>query len=373
MRKLLAFGVAAAGVAAIPALAVLTAIGVAGSALACITGGTLSPTADIPLQARGWIAVTKAACPELPEPWIAAVMAQESGFDPDAYAADANGGTWGLFQLNASVWQKAYGAGWDADRNHDGLWDVRDPEIHSRVAGTYLCDRLAGVRAIRTEHPDWPSTRQLTELDALVVAHNAGEARLATYPAIPAVTAAFLRDVADRVAAWSVCLPGLGAAGQVVIPPGTPRDVAQAIRTSLAYVGVRSGWYRRCDRLVCRAYGYANSGYETAAAHWQIMVATGNARPRDRCPPVGAFVFWATGGPGHVALVVEADPSCDPNRIRLVSNDVLDAAAGDHGGVYLVTLAQIESGFVRGSAYLGWSDPICAGAALPAGTVHPVT
>ena len=32
----------------------------------------------------------------LPEAWIAAVMAQESGFRPDAYADDSNGGTWGL-------------------------------------------------------------------------------------------------------------------------------------------------------------------------------------------------------------------------------------------------------------------------------------
>jgi hypothetical protein len=364
---------AALGMAAVPVVAVVTAIGVAGSAVACITGGTLSPTADVPPHARAWVAATHAACPELPEPWIAAVMAQESGFNPDAYAADANGGTWGLFQLNAAVWRAAYGAGWEADLNHDGVWDVRDPQIHAPVAGGYLCQRLGGVRTIRAAHPDWASTRELSELDALVVAHNAGEARLASYPAIPAVTRAFLRDVAERVAAWSVCLPGLGAAGSVVIPPGTPVDVAAAIRTSLAHVGLRSGWYRLCDRLVCRAYGYANSGYPTAAAHWQAMTASGHARPGDRCPPVGAFAFWATRGVGHVGLVVQADPRCDPNRILLVSNDVLDAGTGNHGGVYLVTLAQIESGFVRGSAYLGWSDPVCAGAALPAGTVHPVT
>jgi hypothetical protein len=162
-----------------------------------------------------------------------------------------------------------------------------------------------------------------------------------------------------------------GAVGNVVLPPDTPRDTAAAIRTALAYVGARSGWYRLCDRLACRAHGYANSGYPTAAAHWQAMAAAGHARSQDRCPPVGMLMFWATGGPGHVALVVQADPGCDPNRIRLVSNDVLDAATGNHGGVYLVTLTQIEGGFMSAANYLGWSEPICAGAILPAGTVHP--
>jgi surface antigen len=100
-----------------------------------------------------------------------------------------------------------------------------------------------------------------------------------------------------------------------------------------------------CDRLACRAYGFANSGYVSAAAHWDAMLTGGQAHPADRCPPVGSFMFWTTGTPlGHVALVVENDGSCSPDRIKVVSNDVLDGATGDSGGVYLVTLRQIESG-----------------------------
>jgi hypothetical protein len=99
------------------------------------------------------------------------------------------------------------------------------------------------------------------------------------------------------------------------------------------------------------------------------MVATGHAHRGQRCPPVGAFVFWATHGPdGHVSLVVASDPGCDPSRIKLVSNDVLNNRTGFDGGVYLVTLTQIESGFVSRAGYLGWSDPVCAGVHLPAGT-----
>ena len=60
------------------------------------------------------------------------------------------------------------------------------------------------MRRIRAAHPNWPSTRQLSELDALVIAHNAGEARMASYPAIPAITATYMRDVRERMAAWSI-------------------------------------------------------------------------------------------------------------------------------------------------------------------------
>ena len=72
--------------------------------------------------------------------------------------------------------------------------------------------------------------------------------------------------------------------------------------------------------------------------------------------------FWATRGPeGHVSLVVQSDPGCDPAKIEVVSNDVLNGQTGFTGGVYLVTLARIESGFVSRAGYLGWSDPVCGG------------
>ena len=49
----------------------------------------------------------------------------------------------------------------------------------------------------------WASTRDLSELDALVVAHNAGESRLRSYPVLPAITARFILNVRERMAAWS--------------------------------------------------------------------------------------------------------------------------------------------------------------------------
>ncbi len=205
MRRLLLLGGVLVGSLAIPMVALLALLGVASTAIACPAGpgGPLAGNAPVPLIARGWVAITHAVCPVLPESFIAAVMAQESGFRPDAYADDKNGGTWGLFQVNASIWLNAYGAPWSADLNGNGVWDVKEPQIHAAVGGKYLCGRLAGVRRIRAQHPDWASTRELSELDGLVIAHNAGEGRLRDYPAIPTITAQFIVNVRRRMAEWT--------------------------------------------------------------------------------------------------------------------------------------------------------------------------
>lgn len=159
--------------------------------------------------------------------------------------------------------------------------------------------------------------------------------------------------------------PGTSASGMAVTAVSGPVSAGTAIRIAVSMVGITAGWHRLCDRLVCRAYGHANSGYPDAAAHWAAMFAAGHAHPGDRCPPAGAFVFWRSAAPeGHVALVTSSDVFCDPARIAVVSNDVLDTALGHRGGVYHVTLARIEDGFVTPGGYLGWSDPVCAGRPL---------
>ena len=205
MKKLAFLVSLLGGVMALPLIALLARVGVASTAIACAptSGGPLSTTAPVPAAARAWVGLTQAACPALPGPFIAAVMAQESGFRPDAYADDSNGGTWGLFQVNASIWRNAYGAPWNADFNNNGIWDVKEPQIHAAIGGKYLCGRLEGVRQIRAAHPDWASTRELSELDGLVIAHNAGESQLRRYPAIPAITKHFIANVRQRMTDWA--------------------------------------------------------------------------------------------------------------------------------------------------------------------------
>ncbi|WP_133799463.1 CHAP domain-containing protein [Kribbella caucasensis] len=125
--------------------------------------------------------------------------------------------------------------------------------------------------------------------------------------------------------------------------PGADEAVARALRL----VGGH-GYYQLCARLAANIWGRPRAGYFSAAEQWRQMVAAGNARAGDRKPPVGALVFWETGGPyGHVAVYVGDG--------RVVSNDIGDRVPGE-GGVYLVAFGLIESQW--SATYLGWAPPI---------------
>ena len=301
-----------------PFVVLLTLLGVSSTALACpATPGSLRPDAPIPAIALPWIAATGQACPALPASWIAAIIAQESAFHPDAHADDANGGTWGLFQINAGIWQATYGHPWNADLNHNGVWDVKDPLIHARVAGSYLCHRLDGVRAIRAAHPDWASTRQLTDLEALALAHEAGESALASYPAIPPVSVQYLQHLDERVAAWTVPTGGpAGGAGCGTAPSGPLAHAALA--WALSHLG---------DAYVLGAHGphawdcstFTYTAYRTAGLDWPMQIASGQYLdrthvqliPLDQARP-GDLIFFETGFGAwwvnpvtHVGLIVD--------------------------------------------------------------------
>jgi hypothetical protein len=181
-----------------------------------------------------------------------------------------------------------------------------------------------------------------------------------------AVTAAAITSVTAESCAPDDpdCTPDAGAAELSTGRSVSPR-VQAALRTAADLLGARSGWYRKCDKLACRMYGYYNSGYPTATVHWYRLLATGHAHPGDRCPPVGSFVFWATGSSaGHVAFVAGNDGTCRPQGITVVTNDWGDTRTGTTGGVYATTLAGIENGWMTRTGYRGWTDPICAGTPL---------
>ncbi|WP_432887758.1 CHAP domain-containing protein [Kribbella sp. CA-245084] len=142
--------------------------------------------------------------------------------------------------------------------------------------------------------------------------------------------------------------PGVGACGSWgVVDTDQLPGADMAIRRALDLVGSR-GYYQLCARLASNIWGRSNSGYYSAAEQWDQMVSSGNARPDDRRPPVGALLFWSTQGPyGHVAVYV--------GNGQIVSNDIGDRAPGQ-GGVYLVDVGAIEKQW--GAAYLGWAPPI---------------
>lgn len=202
---------------------------------------------DIPAEAQPWIAKA-AESSGLPAGWLAAIARQESDYRPDVFADDINGGTWGLFQLNREEWHKHYPQGDNPGGTPHG---ITDPMIHAEVAGRYFKARLAHVVSLQTANPvtEWG---RLPQLDALLIAHNAGEGGLMRYPAIPSITQRYLANVRG----WFTACPE-GAAAEGVRP--TSGRIVSPIPEGTSGVTMTAGYYR----------------YPSGGAHWGVDLAKG--------------------------------------------------------------------------------------------------
>lgn len=117
-----------------------------------------------------------------------------------------------------------------------------------------------------------------------------------------------------------------------------------------------------CDFTAAFIWGYGNSGYSDAQAHWDTMVAEGHAHPGDRNPPLGALLFYDNHiGSGHIVIYL--------GNNTIISSDWnaqgQDSSEGD-GYVGIIPADKMENvpgGW--GLTYLGWSDPVFAGSKLP--------
>lgn len=148
-------------------------------------------TVNVPQRAVPWMAEAEKTS-GIPAAWFAAIADRESDFRPDIYAYDRNGGTWGLFQLNREEWSKVYP---DASANGTGTPPgITDPMIHSHYAGIYFKNRLATVQKMKANHPE-KEFAKLSDLEALAVAHNAGEGTLQAYPHITPGVMDYLKEI----------------------------------------------------------------------------------------------------------------------------------------------------------------------------------
>ena len=263
----------------------------------------------MPEGARPW--VEKAAeTSGLPQDYIAAMMTIESGFTPDIYADDVNGGTWGLLQLNRSVWRGVHPDGAD-ETPPEG---ITDPMVHAEYGGIYLKKRLDGVRKLKADHPN-DAFSTLDDLDALVIAHNAGEGGLMDWPDIPEVTRTYL----DKMHAMTGGGSGAGCSttGTVVgslEPPlvmngdGTAADVdAMDLPSVPSYERWQCTWWTASRRA---HIGRPVDAYMGHGYMWKASADT-FGYPIDKSPRPGDVMVFQRGvldssaTYGHVAVVEE--------------------------------------------------------------------
>nr|WP_281370172.1 M23 family metallopeptidase [Naumannella cuiyingiana] len=147
----------------------------------------------VPGKAVPWVENAAASSEyRIPPAFFAFIMDRESDFQPDLFYPDKNGGTWGLLQINYEEWSGITGGGTFEDP------DIKDPMVHTRYGARYFDNRLETVRTMRRSNPTAPYTTQLTELEALMIAHNAGEGNLENYPELPSITRSYLREFRQK-------------------------------------------------------------------------------------------------------------------------------------------------------------------------------
>lgn len=135
-----------------------------------VDAGSLPPVAAAEL---GTISATaRASCPELPPVWVVAHVHAESGWDPEAFSADSNGGAAGLLQMNQANWRASGGTAWGTSPPPPTA-DILQPSVHLRLAIPWVCAnlRFAAAHLRATGKPTPP-------LDAMLVCHIAGCGRV---------------------------------------------------------------------------------------------------------------------------------------------------------------------------------------------------
>ncbi|WP_331725216.1 bifunctional lytic transglycosylase/C40 family peptidase (plasmid) [Streptomyces globisporus] len=128
--------------------------------------GTAALSATVPAEYRGLVEEAGNSCPELSPNLLAALLQQESGFNPKAQSP---AGAQGIAQFIPSTWVDH-----GVDGNGDGKEDVWDPEDAIPASGEYLC-------TLADEVADVPGDKRSN----MLAAYNAGGPAVKKYGGVP--------------------------------------------------------------------------------------------------------------------------------------------------------------------------------------------
>ncbi len=284
-------------------------------------------TVTVPAKAKPWITET-AKTSGLPQAWLAAVASRESDFDPIGYTGDANGGTWSIYQLNREEWAKVYPpARGSAASPPPG---ITDPMTAAHYAGIYFKNRLATVRSMKKQNPTKPFAK-LPDLDALVLAHNAGEGGgLMAYPHIPAITKSYLAEIRKNYQPQPCTAAGNpgdnGQSGKDTYGPywASTAGRADGVDPWLFKWGECVSYAAWMVRTISPHKDFVNNWHgahfgnaqEWAAAARQAKITT------DKKPAAGAVAQRMSGTYGHVAYItkVNANGTFDVNEYNFAAH-----------------------------------------------------
>lgn len=196
-----------------------------------------------------------------PVAFAAADMFAESTFNPEQFTPDKNGGTYGLTQINAAEWKRIYGHDWNADEDDNGTPDIQDPLIHAEYAAKLWDENIDKIHKFKEDNPD-SGAADASDLELLLVAHNAGFGRVQTYPEIPAST----RDTyIPRIAKWAKAWGGIdikktNVGGQPKADAQAGGDVVRPQKNSDLNLGPVKPHVEAAAQVISEEFGITNIG-----------------------------------------------------------------------------------------------------------------
>ncbi|MEU6709588.1 bifunctional lytic transglycosylase/C40 family peptidase [Streptomyces wuyuanensis] len=265
---------------------------------------------SVPAEYRQLIEKAGNTCPEVSPNLLAALLTQESGFNPKARSPV---GAQGIAQFMPSTWE-SHGI----DGNGDGKRDVWDPSDAIPSSAKYLCTIARDVR-------DVPGNPQHN----MLAAYNAGSGAVQKYRGVPPYkeTQNYVRSI---TALANKATPGTGQEANTT-QAGTALDAAKSmLGTPYAWGGGnthgpstgtccspsgRSGSSIRgfdCSGLT--VYAYAKAGINLPRTAAQQYAASKPVKP-DQVRP-GDLVFYGTSAAGihHVGIYIGRDLMIDAPR-----------------------------------------------------------
>ncbi|MEF9915697.1 bifunctional lytic transglycosylase/C40 family peptidase [Streptomyces sp. P5-A9] len=261
--------------------------------------GTDALSASVPAEYRDLIQEAGNACPEVSPNLMAALLKQESGFNPKASSPV---GAQGIAQFMPSTW-----ASHGIDANHDGKTDVWDPEDAIPSSAKYLCTIAEDVK-------DVPGNKR----NNMLAAYNAGSGAVKKYNGVPPYKET--QNYVQTISAAADSNPGGGA--------GTTTDQAvTVINAAERKIGIPYSWGGGnansessgsccspngksgvgivgfdCSGLT--VYAYAKAGIALPRTAAQQYAASEPVNPRQVRP--GDLVFYGTSAASihHVGIYV---------------------------------------------------------------------
>ncbi|MFJ2202371.1 NlpC/P60 family protein [Streptomyces violaceusniger] len=276
-------------------------------------GKALGLSVSVPADYKGLVEEAGNTCPEVSPNLLAALLTQESGFDPKAQSPV---GAQGIAQFMPSTWESS-----GIDGNGDGKRDVWDPGDAIPSSAKYLCGIAEDVK-------DVPGNKQ----GNMLAAYNAGTDAVLKYKGVPPYqeTQNYVRSISALAGKTPT---GGGKAGTMA----SVEQGATAVNTAQEMIGTPYSWGGGnaegpstgsccspkgrsgksikgfdCSGLV--TYAYAKTGItmpRTAAAQYAASkpISSGQMRPGD-------LVFYGSSASSihHVGIYIGGGYMIDAPR-----------------------------------------------------------